>query len=285
MNYAFKITTNGRRVLAACIDTGKALELTRVAVGKGRISESADLADQHELISYVTDASIGNRRHSQDRLYLEFAYSNVSHPEIPTFYLSEFIAYAKDPDTGAETDLLYATLGDYTQAVPQYAPDYPPVSYVFPLTLVFSDEASVYIGAPAGLVTYDELVDLQSVQDLAIPETGWKMDSGDISGYPYYVDIAVERAADRSVPNITVLPESMSTVKSCGLAPFARASAGKVRVYSMLVPTARISASLLLLSNPPYARSDGTAGSVSASSVSFATDAETRSVINSIFGS
>ena len=260
MDYAFKITTNGRRILAACIDTGSALEITRVAVGKGRIAEDADLANQHELVSYVTDASIGDRRHNQDRLYLSIHYSNISHPDVPTFYLSEFMAYAKDPDTGRETDFLYATLGDYTQAVPQYTPDYPPVSYTFPLTLVLSDEANVYIGAPAGLVTYDELVDLQSVQSLTIPMSGWQRDDNDVSGYPFYADISVERATDRSVPNITVLPESMNTIKKCGLAPFARANSGKVRVYAMLVPDAAIAASLLLLSNPPYLRSDGTPG-------------------------
>lgn len=260
MNYSYKITTNGRKVLAACIDTGAALELTRVAVGKGRISEDADLADQHELIQYVTDGSIGDRRHSQDRLYFSFQYSNVNHPDIDTFYLSEFIVYTRNPDTGKEVDLLYATLGDYTQPVPAYRQDYPPVSYVFPLTLVLSDEVNAYIGAPAGLVTYDELVELQSVSDLTIPATGWKRESGDAGEYPYYLDIDIERVTARMTPNITILPESISVATRCGFAPYARAEKGTVRVYSLFVPEKAISASLLLLSNPPYVRSDGTTG-------------------------
>ena len=35
MDYSFKITTHGRAVLAACLDLGKPLKLTRAAVGSG----------------------------------------------------------------------------------------------------------------------------------------------------------------------------------------------------------------------------------------------------------
>ena len=120
MDYAYKPTTNGRKVLIACMDSGGVLQLTRVEVGKGLISEEADLADQHELVDYVTEGAIGDRRHENDRLYLTIQYSNKDHLDIPTFYLSEFIVYAINPDTGEETDLLYATLGDYPQPVPDF---------------------------------------------------------------------------------------------------------------------------------------------------------------------
>lgn len=173
MEYGYKPTTNGRRVIVACMDTGSPFEITRVAVGKGLIDEGTDLADQHELIDYVADGTISNRQHENNQLYLTVQYSNDNKPQIPTFYLSEFIVYVKDPDTGNETDLLYATLGDYAQPVPAYQQGNPASVFNFPLILVLSDEINVTVEAPAGVITYDELETIinlaaeQEVIDLA----------------------------------------------------------------------------------------------------------------------
>ena len=177
MDYGYKPTTNGRRVLIACMESGERLNLTRVAVGKGLVSESADLANQHTLVDYVADGAIGDRRHENDRLYLTVQYSNQTNRDVPTFYLSEFIVYAMNPDTNQETDLLYATLGDYAQPVPAYVRDMPASVFNFPLVMVLSDEINVSISAPAGLVTYDELAELQRHIDLTIPRTGWVADT------------------------------------------------------------------------------------------------------------
>lgn len=260
MDYGYKPTTNGRRVLIACMESGEKLELTRVAVGKGLVSESADLANQHTLVDYVADGAIGDRRHENDRLYLTVQYSNQTNRDVPTFYLSEFIVYAKNPDTNQETDLLYATLGDYAQPVPAYVRDMPASVFNFPLVMVLSDEINVSISAPAGLVTYDELAELQRHIDLTIPRTGWVADTDTNGDFAYHRDIAIERAAERMVPQLTILPDSAKTAWDCELANFTRAIAGAVRVYARRVPTAAMSGSLMLLSNPPYLRSDGTSG-------------------------
>ena len=49
MNYAYKLTTHGRAMLAACMALEKPLKIVRVAFGGGKVEEDVDLADVHEL--------------------------------------------------------------------------------------------------------------------------------------------------------------------------------------------------------------------------------------------
>ena len=156
MDYGYKPTTNGRALLAACLSEEKPLKLTRVAVGSGAVPEGTDLADMHQLIQPVAEGTIGERRHEGDSLYLTVQYDNSGSPDVGAFFLSEFMVYAQDPESGQETDLLYATLGDYQQPVPAYNPALPPSVWKFPLVLVVSDQIQVSVTAPAGLVTYDD---------------------------------------------------------------------------------------------------------------------------------
>lgn len=157
MNYGFKITTHGRALLAACMDLGAALDITRVAVGSGQVGEDADLAGIHEPVRYMAEGMVADRRREGDRLYLTVQYSNQNNRDTETFQLREFTVYARHPDTGAETDLLYATLGDYPQSIPAYRPDFPPGLWSFPLTIVVSGELEVNVSASPGLVTAEDL--------------------------------------------------------------------------------------------------------------------------------
>lgn len=159
MDYGYKITTHGRALLAKCLDLQKPLKLTRAAVGSGRIDGDADLALQHGLVSYAADAAITDRRHEEDRLFLTVQYSNQDHQDAGAFTLSEFMVWAEDPETGQETDYLYATLGDYRQPVPVYSSGFPASVWNFPLVLVVSGELQVNITASPGLVTSIDLQD------------------------------------------------------------------------------------------------------------------------------
>jgi len=159
MDYSFKPTTHGRAVLAACMSLGRPPEICRVAFGSGKIAELANLADQHELLEYVSDGTIANRRHAEDHFYFEVQYANSEHPDIATFMLSEFMVYIIDPETGAETDFLYGTLGDYPLPVPKYHDTIAPCTFNLPLVVVISDDLEVHVAAPPGLVTYDDLMD------------------------------------------------------------------------------------------------------------------------------
>lgn len=162
MDYGYKITTHGRAVLAACLDLGRPLKLTRAAVGSGLADKDEDLAKVHALVRYAAEASIADRRHEEDRLFLTVRYSNLDHPDVETFTLSEFMVWAEDPETGRETDFLYATLGDFRQAVPGYSEHFPASVWSYPLVLVVSGELQVLITASPGLAT---TIDLQEAID------------------------------------------------------------------------------------------------------------------------
>lgn len=157
MVFGYKPTTNGRVLIAKCLALGLPLVVSRVAFGSGQVAEDAKLADIHDLIHYVADGAIGERRHEGDQLHLTVQYDNLSHPDTPMFYLSEFIVYGKDPETGEDVDLLYATLGDYRQPVTKYDPALPPSVWKYSIILVISDDVQVEVAAPGAMVTYDEL--------------------------------------------------------------------------------------------------------------------------------
>lgn len=159
MDYGYKITTHGRQVLAACLDLQKPLWLTRAAVGSGLIDRDEDLAKVHDLVQCTATASVVDRRHEGDRLFLTVRYCNKDHKELGTFTLSEFMVWAKDPETGRETDFLYATLGDFRQSVPGYSEQFPESTFSYPLVLVVSGDLQVIITASPGLATSLDLQD------------------------------------------------------------------------------------------------------------------------------
>lgn len=192
MQYGYKPTTNGRRVITGCLAKEVPLRLTRVAVGNGQVEETVNLADVHELLGYVAEGAIAERRHEEDRLYLTVQYANNEHPEVETFYLSEFMVFAEDPDTGEETDLLYATLGDYIQPVPAYTTAMPASVFNYQLVLVVSDEINVEITASPGLVTFEDLTKYATKEDLAAYATKEELQT-------YVTTTAVQELVDQAI--------------------------------------------------------------------------------------
>lgn len=261
MEIAFKPTTHGRAILSACMSQELPLQLTRVAFGSGRISESQNLADMHELIHYVADGAIGERRHEDDRLYLTVQYANdVDHASVSTFMLSEFMIYARDPETGEDQDFIYATLGDYSQSIPAYRAGFSPGTWSLPLVIVISDEIEVSVSAPAGLVTHDELIQLLSKhasgaakRALTIPASGWVADADTGGTYPLHLDIASAEITEDMVPLASILPQSLSAAITCGLCPACRTLPGLLRFYAKRAPASDIQISLALLDTVPQA--------------------------------
>ena len=259
MDYGYKPTTKGREILAACMALGAPLELTRVLVGSGRVSEDTNLADVHELLQYVTTGYIGDRRHENDRLYLDIQYQNdKDHANVPAFMLGEFIVYAINPATGKEEDLLYATLGDYLQSIPPYAIGFPTGIWQFPIVLIVSDEINVSVTAPAGLVTYSDLIKLfnsrsagAAKMDITIPASGWAKDQDTGGAYPIHMDIASTDITEAMIPMLTIIPSSLEAARVCGLCPVSRTMPGALRLYAKSVPPDAISASLTLLDTAP----------------------------------
>ena len=259
MDYGFKVTTNGRELIAACAETGAGLEITRVAMGSGALPVGIDLADVHALYEYVADGAVSTRSHADDRFYLTAQYSNASpesHKRIPAFSIREFMIYARHPQTGAETDLLYATLGSYYQTVPAWNDRYPESVFSFPLTMILSDEINVTVDATAGLITYDDLT--QAVKEATegtggivatipfeISPRSWQ--DGEPGTYPKYADLLSEDVMSGQVPMVILDEESLDVAQQYGVCSTIRTYTGYVRFLSKRIPESAISGVLYLI--------------------------------------
>lgn len=251
MDYCYKVTTHGRAVMAACMALEQPMKITRVAFGNGKIEPDVNPADVHELLSFVADGTVAERRHEADRLFLTIRYANQEHQDVTKmFLLSEFMIFVEDPESGTETDLLYGTLGDYRQPVPAYTPAYSPSIFSFPLVLVISDDVHVEVDVPVGIATYYDLEVMAREfairhVDLTIPRTGWVVDT--LGKYRYRRDVAAAEVTPRMIPQVTVLPAGEENAVNCGLAPRAETLEGAVRFRAVTVPAADIPAALTLL--------------------------------------
>lgn len=258
MDYGYKLTTSGRALLVACADLEEPLYITRVAIGSGVAGEDTDLADIHELINYVDEGTIAERYHENDRLYLTIQYDNSTAES--TFYLAEFMVYATDPETGEETDLLYATLGDYQQPVPAYNSSLPTSIFSFPLVIVVSDEIEVSITASPGVVTHDDLQQLLnegfigiSRSAITIPADGWaELEDEDAGAYTMYLDMEISTVTERMTPILTIEPDYLEIAKDCSMSTTCKTTDGVLRLYAMSAPDAEMQATLALVGGSGY---------------------------------
>lgn len=264
MNYSFKVTTGGRELLAALLATGTELEITRVAIGSGKVAEDVNLADMTDLIQYVAEGTIAQRRHQDNVLYLTVQYSSNSTPGLGAFYLAEFIVEARHPVTNESVVILYATLGDYIQPVNAYSETLPPDIRNYPLAIVISDEIEVTITAPAGLVTYDDLQDAvnKACKDLVdsmatggikktiaftIPADAWVEDPQKTNGFGFYYDLTDAEVTPRMIPSVTIAEGSLETASLAGLSVTATTYNGYVRMKCVERPVEDIDATCQLL--------------------------------------
>lgn len=251
MDYCYKVTTHGRAVMAACMALEQPMKITRVAFGSGKLDPDVNPADQHELLHFIANGTVAERRHEADRLFITIRYANNEHTDVTKmFLLSEFMLYVENPENGQETDLMYGTLGDYRQPVPAYTPAYSPSIFSFPLILVISDDVHVDVDIPAGIATYYDLEVMAKEfairhMDLTIPRTGWVADT--LGKYQYRRDVAAPEVTPRMIPQVTVLPAGEGAAVDCGLAPRAETLEGAVRFRAVTPPAADIPAALTLL--------------------------------------
>lgn len=291
MEYGYKPTTTGRAILAACLSTQTPLVLTRVAMGCGKVPEGMDLADVHELISYVAEGSLGDRRHENDRLYLTVQYENSANPEVDTFFLSEFIIYAIHPDTGEEADLLYATLGDYQQPVPAFNASLPPSVWKFPLVLVVSDKVEVSIDTPPGLVTYEEMQaavanasGIKKSIDFSIAPEEWVEDPEAANDFRYYFDLMDEDVTAKMVPDIVIGEDCLQTAFYAGVCATAHSHDGFIRIKSMEIPEAAIEATCHLFTMRKVNNIIDNEDPIVPGDVDIADDSDVADMIDDIFG-
>lgn len=264
MDYGYRVTTGGRELLAALLATGKELEITQVAVGSGRVAEGVNLADMTDLIQYVAEGKIAQRRHIDNVLHLTVQYASNFTPGLGAFYLAEFIVKARHPISGEDVTLLYGTLGDYIQPVSAYSTNLPPDVRDYPIILALSDEINVTVSAPAGLVSYDdlqaavnvackELVDsmatggIKKTITFTIPVDGWLKDADRINGYGFYYDLPDADTTANMIPDVTIAESSLETARQAGICSTAVTYAGYIRLKSVERPAGNIDGSCNLL--------------------------------------
>lgn len=275
MNYGYKVTTKGRELLAALLSTGAGLEITRVAVGSGKVAEDQELADMTDLIQYVADGTIAQRRHEENMLYLMVQYSSNYTPGLGAFYLAEFIVEARHPVSGESVPLLYATLGDYIQPVNAYSDTQAPDIRQYPIVLVLSDEISVTISTPAGLVTYDDLAaavqtacedlldtlavgGIKKSIDFSIPADAWVEDATAENGYTFRYDLIDADTTKNMIPYVVVAEASLETAGLAGMCPTATSYSGYTRLKCKQRPEADIDATCHLLVRGAISSGSGT---------------------------
>lgn len=64
--------------MAACMALERALHITRVTFGSGKIDENVNLADVHELLQYVLEGTITERRHHEDHFCKKTIYNEIA---------------------------------------------------------------------------------------------------------------------------------------------------------------------------------------------------------------
>lgn len=279
MDYGYKQTTAGRELLAACLATGKGLEITRVAVGSGRVSEGTDLAGMTGLVQYVAEGALAENRHEENAWLLTVQYASNMTPGLGAFYLSEFIVEARHPISGETVTLLYGTLGDHIQSVCAYSETQAPEVRNYPVVLAISDEISVTISAVPGLVTYYDLAravgeacgELNSVKQtvlLTIPASGWVEAEEPSADHKYICDAAAEGVTADLVPSGGAILGSFGIASRAGVVNGCETLEGCIRFFSQRVPEGDIQASVTLFGKgvgsayalPPA--SSGTLGAV-----------------------
>lgn len=267
-NPAFKVTNAGHDLLAALLETGKGLEITRVTVGTGAVAEDQELREMTELVEYITEGAVTERKHQGNEFYLTVQYANIMTPGLGAFYLREFAVEARDPRTNESTMILYAALNDMAQPVMAYSENLPPDTHNFPLTIVISDEIEVTVDAAAGLITYEDLEEATRTEvdramgqlqpgwcvagsvDLTIPRDGWTQvapPSPDRTDYRFICYVPVEGVTANLYPDGAPWPGYFGIAARAGVLGGCDVLNGSIRFYAKAIPEADIKCTINLL--------------------------------------
>lgn len=84
----------------------------------------------------------------------------------------------------------------------------------------------------------DKLDKISSVS-VSIHASGWKSDN---NIYPKYYDINAGGVTKNDIAEVVIAPESLSTVKECGLCPTCETLVDNIRIRAANVPTMDINA-------------------------------------------
>lgn len=290
MPYGFVITVAGRKLLAKRI-AGEELEITRVVVGSGDVSEGASPVYFTDLVQPVTQATstLPVAKDNTVSFIVEYR-SDLNGGLKQGFWIKEFGVFARDEEN--EILLYYATLGDFPQYVTAYKNGAVDIRR-YPVTIAISDGVDVTLAYPAlAFVTEEKLRELlekeaipyleriiknSTIQsNIVIPATAWMEEIAEGGGGGVYANVVQKDVTDEMIPIVSIFRECMSVARNCGMSTTAETVNGGVKFYAEKTPEQDISASLLLL------RASGGNGTYINN---MASDEEVQEMLNEVFGS
>lgn len=156
MNYGFIIPTRGRQLIAGLL-AGETLEISKVMVGSGQLTEGMEPSEITDLIAPVAIATSTKPLRNGEKVEMVVEYRSDLNGGLDNgFWLNEFGVYAMDGDE--EVLIYYATLGTYPQWVSAYREGAVDIRR-YPIAIAVSTDVIVEIAYPAlAFMTADDVM-------------------------------------------------------------------------------------------------------------------------------
>ena len=278
--YGGTVTVKGRDLITSLI-AGATIELTRIVVGSGKMSEGVEPIDMETLVNHIAEATSTVPVVENNVLSMVVEYRNDMNGGLKEgFWLNEFGIFAKT-ENSEEILLYYATLGDSPQPVNAYQDNRYDIRR-YPVTIALLIDADVQITyTPGAFITASEAQEIIEslvseavseiagdvgsaiIKEITIPADGWTWDEsedvgmGGMDDYRMYKDVAVTEATEDMFPNVALHKDALETAKRAGLCPTIQTLAGSIRFWAKNQPYADMDATLALLSSSGNGQTGG----------------------------
>ena len=278
--YGGTVTVKGRDLITSLI-AGATIELTRIVVGSGKMSEGVEPIDMETLVNPIAEATSTVPVVENNVLSMVVEYRNDMNGGLKEgFWLNEFGIFAKT-ENSEEILLYYATLGDSPQPVNAYQDNRYDIRR-YPVTIALLIDADVQITyTPGAFITASEAQEIIEslvseavseiagdvgsaiIKEITIPADGWTWDEsedvgmGGMDDYRMYKDVAVTEATEDMFPNVALHKDALETAKRTGLCPTIQTLAGSIRFWAKNQPYADMDATLALLSSSGNGQTGG----------------------------
>ena len=141
----FTIPQKGLALLAK-LHSGSQLEITRVMIGDGQVSDDGNLRDLEDLVAPIAQATSTKPVTVGITTSFIVQYRNDLNGGLSQdININEYGVFANDPDEG-EILLYYANLGAYYEPVPAYKPNEPITSREYPVSIGVAEGVNVVLG-------------------------------------------------------------------------------------------------------------------------------------------
>ena len=226
------------------------MHYTRVAAGKGELSEDLTPKTLTEPPEYVMDAmisSVTNPIDGECQVSVQINSANVENG----FYCTWLILYAEDPDEG-EVPFTALCLENEPEWIRPASSIVGKLAHFDIIAAVGDvDRVSATID-PDALMTAAAVKELISAallgRPLTVPVTGWTACTSEEEGAGgLYLDIPQPDCTEAMAPMLAILPSSMADAQECGMLSACQSISGVLRVYARREPKAEIHGRLTLL--------------------------------------